>query len=309
MRMLRMIPIVLSALAFGACQTPPLPSSVPGGPSLPQASILTHTPAAPSAPTLIEALSISTQPQATLAPSLTPLPTMSPPDAESTVMKLLQGNAGCSIPCWWGIVPGVTPWEAAKHKLAQFARITAGGSGYRIAPDGHAYFDESWAVEYDVEGEPLQGSTAFSVVEGKVFSIDVRPIGTHLSYSLSQLLTKLGKPEDVRIEGEQIGDGSWPFRLYILYPRQGVFVFFDAKARPNDGVLTLCLPPYARPELYLQAPQSSFTVDDVMDWQDPSGDALPLAKATRLTVANFYERHKDSPADACLTTPAIMWVP
>ncbi len=40
-----------------------------------------------------------------IKPSVTTLPTG---EAQKMVQELLENNAGCRLPCWWGIVPGKT---------------------------------------------------------------------------------------------------------------------------------------------------------------------------------------------------------
>ncbi len=48
----------------------------------------------------------------------TPSPTLSPSEVQAYILDLLQKNAGCRLPCWWGIVPGQTAWQEAESFLA-----------------------------------------------------------------------------------------------------------------------------------------------------------------------------------------------
>lgn len=48
-------------------------------------------------------------------PTLTPWPTYPPDEALAKVLELFETNAGCQLPCWWGIIPGETPWDVAQN--------------------------------------------------------------------------------------------------------------------------------------------------------------------------------------------------
>jgi len=48
---------------------------------------------------------------------LTPLPTLS---FYKTVYLMYEANNICSLPCWWGITPGVSTWTEAKQYIEHF---------------------------------------------------------------------------------------------------------------------------------------------------------------------------------------------
>jgi hypothetical protein len=55
-------------------------------------------------------------------PTWTPLPAVPPATADAIVEDLLKNNAGCRLPCWWGVVPGETQWSIGpKHVPLCFA--------------------------------------------------------------------------------------------------------------------------------------------------------------------------------------------
>jgi len=61
----------------------------------------------------------------TLLPTLTrtPLPTLDTDDAQMRVLRLLEDNADCQFPCWWGILPGKTLWENALILLTDVTQL------------------------------------------------------------------------------------------------------------------------------------------------------------------------------------------
>src|SRR5688572_13990138 len=49
-------------------------------------------------------------------------PTMTTDEAKRLVRDLLENNAGCKLPCWWGITPGKTTWSEARQILEKASR-------------------------------------------------------------------------------------------------------------------------------------------------------------------------------------------
>jgi hypothetical protein len=47
-------------------------------------------------------------PTPTVPPSPTLVPTLTADQEQALVLDLLQNNAGCRLPCWWGFTPGKT---------------------------------------------------------------------------------------------------------------------------------------------------------------------------------------------------------
>ncbi len=66
----------------------------------------------------------------------TPVSTFSPTEASARLQDLLKTNAGCRLPCWWGITPGKTTWDEAEEYLKTFTTLsTAQGSNELFAID------------------------------------------------------------------------------------------------------------------------------------------------------------------------------
>ena len=75
----------------------------------------------------------SPEPTATRRPPSTPIPTLAPTatvvpvpaleidDQAEAIGYLFDSNYGCALPCWWGIVPGETKWQAVEDFLGPLA--------------------------------------------------------------------------------------------------------------------------------------------------------------------------------------------
>lgn len=78
------------------------------------------TTATPSPSALITSTAApSVVPSITSVPTYTTAPTLPLDEAKAFAADLLINNAGCSLPCWWGFIPGETPWETIRDVLGQ----------------------------------------------------------------------------------------------------------------------------------------------------------------------------------------------
>ena len=83
----------------------------------PPAETPTPTLAPTLTPTVTNTLLPTKTPSPTVAQSWTPPPKLSQEEANELLLELYETNGGCEMPCWWGIVPGETPWETALELL------------------------------------------------------------------------------------------------------------------------------------------------------------------------------------------------
>ena len=56
----------------------------------------------------------SPSPTPTLIPTETPWPALRGEEAQHRAEELIRNNANCTLPCWWGIVPGKTSWSGRR---------------------------------------------------------------------------------------------------------------------------------------------------------------------------------------------------
>lgn len=97
----RIVALCLLFLATGCAVTVPTISPVSATRAADRVLALTaSSTAGSSSPTP----TATATPRPTLANS--PLPTLPPNEAQALVLELLEHNAGCRLPCWWGFSPG-----------------------------------------------------------------------------------------------------------------------------------------------------------------------------------------------------------
>lgn len=81
-------------------------------------------------------------PTPTVTPSPTMAPTLTADQEQSLVLDLLQNNAGCQLPCWWGFMPGKATWQTAQAFFASLGKATI--------DQGRPY--TSYGVEFNIAG-------------------------------------------------------------------------------------------------------------------------------------------------------------
>lgn len=266
-----------------------IPASIPSETATPTAS-----PSATSVPT----------------PTFTPLPTLADAQAQAEILDLLKNNAGCKLPCWWGITPGETTWQEAIHFLQSLSpRIVRWGQGEitteTINRSGgfNIYLD---VPEYIRQKNNLYMS--FPVSENIIYRII-----THATIPLSELLTTYGKPSEVwvRVDPNALYF-DLPFVMAIYYPEQYIIAtYYDEIAvYSRQGYIYGCFDKnlyfFNNPTLSLWSPGIE------LSWQniDPllHMNAIPsLEEAIGMDIETFYQTYKDPNKRPCVESPEGLW--
>ncbi len=170
----------------------------------------------------------------TPSPSWTPLPTLAIDDAQRLVKELLETNSGCRLPCWWGFIPGQTPWLEAKHFLTQVAQYIGtfyGETENSFIADAQIHIPTG-AVSSSWENIPYL-TQDFLVRDGIIETIDIFNFDLAPNYALPVFLKNYGQPNGVWIrtfrEEEQ---NSQPFAIDIFYQEQGILMEYSG----GDGM-------------------------------------------------------------------------
>jgi hypothetical protein len=263
----------------------------------------------PSTPTSIPSATPTLMP-----PTWTPLPTLSLGDARNLVANLLENNAGCLLPCWWGIVPGETTWQEAYSMLAPMA-IDIGD--YDL-PDRPGMPDRRRrSVDVPTPQEVPYASVlfhAYITIDGIVAEIEIYNYDLAPAYFLPAVLNTYGIPDGIWIRTFCCEDrGSRPFVLDLFYSNQGLLFEFSGGHSEDMGD-TLRVYPQAMdsPFIYLWDPRMEMTCDaatdeflDVINLPHP----LPLQEAAGMDVETFYNYFSDPNSINYLETPDEIWPP
>jgi hypothetical protein len=177
---------------------------------------------------------------------------MTPEEEDAFLLDMLADNANCELPCWWGITPGVTPWQEAQQTFLsygknigirqRFAGYRDEGGNYVPSYEGfahdvslfgrraqypfdyvvqHTFYEQGGAVQLlEVIGHALGGETWYNAgwSPPQVFTQDWH------NYSLDQILSRYGQPTQVLLH--YWSEEETLYSLALLYEDEGIMVAY-----------------------------------------------------------------------------------
>ncbi len=262
---------------------------------------------------------------------------LSPEAEDDLLIDMLQSNAGCELPCWWGIRPGQTSWESARQTFEGYGKSIVQwgpiqwGTAYQVGLFGrhgpypfdyvvqHTLFVEEGGVQLiGVEGHALDGPTWLTPgwPPTQHFEAD------WARYSLAQVLARFGPPSQVRLH-------YWPYAntlysLAVIYDDLGIMVsymggVFDERDQldyaagsfttPLDPTVLCPLPGRITDiNLWLRAPGTDVSLAEVFGQFAEGYHMLPanpdrtpsLQEATGMSLETFYQTYLDPETATCL---------
>lgn len=268
----------------------------------------------------VSATVIAISPLPSIMPTLKP--TLTYTQSQSSLFELIKNNAGCKLPCWWGLTPGETSLQTTKSLLDLFGGLSIANSldekgGYFImrVPDNNLFLYLS--MDYPKRDSDLlhtlwirmylmrQIKDGYEVVYGdSTYKQFFQP------YLISQILSTYGKPSNVWVFVDRRGN---EFHVWLSYAVSGFLVDYVAPVESENGRVLGCLSK-AYTELWLWPPERKYTPAEAVSVQLGNGlgqewfaSILPLRDATTMTVGAFYEIFKDPQNTSCLETPVKLW--
>jgi hypothetical protein len=303
LRVLRIVALCLLLFAVGCGSA--VPTSSPTSTITPlvietSAPVATSTVALPS-PTFTAMVTD------TPTPTPTPAPTLPPDEAQALLLDLLQNNAGCRLPCWWGFTPGQTSWETARQFLSSFATEIYIPSS---APPSHFFADVIFLVPKEIF--PTYLTQKYQVEEGVIVTIETIP-GYNSSYNLSAFLSTYGMPGEVWLRTyDRAREGDLQFDVVLFYPKQGILARYATQAQVVGNRVRGC--PQQKPAaiLALWSPERELTFSEATSQTTNIRDEewwpyRSLDEVTGMDGATFYQIFKESNNSTCLETPAELW--
>ena len=241
--------------------------------------------------------------QQEVRPTRTPQPTLDNLEAEKIVQQYLRDNRGCKLPCWWEIVPGETTQDEAETFLESIVQIHKIDDGDMIS------------LQYQIPNAPegffLSGYISFH--EGEVSYIYVFQNATAQRFSLYQLLTDYGKPDQVKLQVyREVFDGYPSFTL-LVYQSLGIVAEFDSIAERDGQNLRGCFKGgfdysggpnlwlYDASDPKLSDPNLFFPILNIQT-EPLAPPVLSIEQAAGIDTETFYQIYKD-PENACILTP------
>ena len=300
----------------------------------PLPNTFTATPPLPVTATSTEAHS------PTLSPTVFPtLPTLLPEDAHALLLRTLNENDACRLPCWLDITPGTSTHAEAYQKWAGFLIPSIDTVNPRKFYYDFEYSQNDFGYginnfEFNLNDEDVSIGTAY-YLQPNSETIDSMYITTQASkvaengipvvfestsykkildsYLLSSILKKYGQPEQILLSMEIIeAEPTSPdyFRIRLFYPALGSIIEYWGNAEVENGVIYGC-PSDTFVTLRLSAPNSHNLFSETLNqeiWSPSSPFFKSPEEALGITAEEFYKEFS-KPIQvnrSCLTdSPAV----
>ncbi len=252
---------------------------------------------------------------ATPTPSRTPIPTVVPtllPNQKRDRIIHLLTEPACTLPCWWGIVPGQTTWQEANTILRPIANIINNLGTF----DQHS----TYAVDFDIQENIQQNGKLYQgymVQDGIVIMIQLNPGNTNLT-TPAKALELFGPPDEVWIRTlNSSPHDDILFDLALYYSDKGILIFYDYRASLNinegqgiENVKVCFTASKDNPRMLLLPLEQNAQFPDLAKIIKGSTEApfyKKLEDVTNMSVEEFYTIYTDSSKSSCLETPAKLW--
>jgi hypothetical protein len=167
------------------------------------------------------------------------------------VLDLLKNNAGCELPCYWGITPGETSWQTAHNFLASIAERVEQMTVNETTPDGSEHSVLYFRVWNSIPRYDDSISSGYRVINETIEKISVSESGTELRYQLHQVLGRYGMPDEVLLFLNDVSPSGSPwFSMYVIYAGKGMTFYYSHAAQMKGDALQVC-PSGVGPEISL----------------------------------------------------------
>lgn len=212
----------------------------------------------------------------------------------------MKGNAGCDLPCWWGITPGLTAWSEARQFLEQFSIIERASSSMSMQPDSTAYV----AFFPNPDTDDSNGAL-LTVADGIVQTIRIDPETSRFGFTLDRLLSAYGTPSSVLVRrATSYSQDYLSFTVVLLYQDEHFLAQFHFSAPKSESPLRPCLA-YG-PHIDIWSPAEAWTpswIQRAIEY-DNHAPFMTLEHAAGIDSAGFQSMFKDRSTNQCFQLKA-----
>lgn len=248
-------------------------------------------------PTTTPTVNVTPSPSATFTQmptlTLTPLPTLEPDQAEQAILELMQRNGDCSMPCFWGIIPGISDFDQTMAFLNHL-----GGDVYNYGTDPVGY-ETSYSckkemhihVMFQEENSRVKNirAMAYGLSSLEIGSLDwaaFRPDNILRTYGMpSRVLFSLSYPTEPTT-ADTVG-----YDFVFFYDNQNLVIYYGEQRALDRPVIRVC--PLVDTGMYGFDFWLGEGFENILDW------GVEVQDASSLSVADFYNLMLGDPEDAC----------
>ena len=228
--------VLLCVLLLYGCNTPSTPNhptekstveTLPTGKVLTSPTISSAKDATPTtAPSVT--ISVTSLPTLGSSPSATSVPILDKKSAELRIAELMRTNSNCSVPCFWGITPGITDVSQALNYLQPISN-----KKLKTPIDTKMY--DFWG-RYLYNQDIIKVDIGFHAIGQDVENLNVKVSGLQdervttegwLAFRPDSMLKTYGAPERVSVIMGQGPEGRLGYEMILLYPSQKMYIKYS----------------------------------------------------------------------------------
>jgi hypothetical protein len=242
----------------------------------------------------------------------TPEPTLNRSNARSAVVQLIENNADCRLPCWWGITPGETTWEEARNVIQPLAAEWGQMGPYFYEPINPSTVSITYTFSFEItDYTDVGGGSLDADLNSKITWLRISPYLTKQMFSLPKLLNEYGKPDEIYMEvtPDVPGNNQAPFVMILSYPERNFMARFTLEAFNRNGIVTGCVYATTSPRLSIWASGVNVT-DRTIQTFIGGGDRIffrRIEEVTDETIDTFFEKFSTMGNSMCIASDASNW--
>jgi hypothetical protein len=249
-----------------------------------------------------------------------PEPTLTADESKMLVRDLLENNAACRLPCWWGVTPGKTSWQESETLLLHLGatikqfQSESGGNRYGVRLPG---LPELILGFYD-NGIPDSKVDRIFVSGNKGGGQDQREFEIFWeSYSPKEVMSKYGVPSRILLDTlSTLGNtdiGKHGYTLWIFYDSLGFMIRYGGSIA-DEETFRFCFNlnqganDIHHIELTLQYKDYAFPLElDDSILGSASARGLHLQDVTGISIEKIHQLFTQVEKPYCLETPHDIW--
>ena len=290
-------------------------------------------------PMLVDTLTPTSRPTKTTTPTLsvsntstpmtiewTPVPTIAETQREDYLLDLIANYNECSLPCWWGIQPGVTEWEGVREILGPLGWL----QDIKVIGEDGKY--ENFAT-VNQDNFPNLDFTFYSLGQDTIQYISVHANMTYevgekfhypdfekawSRYSLAAILSEFGVPDQVSVylqPGPSEPGSGWGYQIILIYEDSGIFAHytFDKSISLDPRIDQYQICPQAEDmfliDLFFKSLSDKKSFKEVMRDIDRAylGQTKLLEDISDLSVEEFHALFTNGSVESCLVSDGANW--
>ncbi len=219
--------------------------------------------------------------------SLTPLPTLS---FYKTEYLLYEAENKCDMPCWWGIIPGVSTWTETKQYIERFDRSRSFGIEKVTDPRGLITKSSDSDIYQWYVWIPNSDASTFILLEVQdnlVTAIRVTQDLFAKFFPIHKLFEVYGEPDKVLVYVSDYDKNNSIYNafIYLVYEQKLILASYSYLGTETTNGVSLCVNQLSPLGMTLWSSEVELNEDYSV--------YKPLDEFSALTPNTFYEQFKN----------------